>query len=199
MQPQRETMTDNLADIIHILHIGSKSGTLAVERGEGNTLEEGLILFVEGRAVEAKVGRHNGLAAFNYLNTWQTCRFSFVSHAGQSGPPSRPTTQPLAPQPAKPPTINTPYPNATTSMRSSGPLQPYQESARQSPCPFRLPSGEVALQHPENFQLTRGHRRLLLLINGQRSVHELARLMVRNLNEVQVLLNELERSGLIQQ
>src|SRR5579884_2665712 len=99
MQPQRETMTDNLADIIHIIHIGCKSGTLTVERGEGKTLEEGFILFSEGRAIEAKVGQQNGMAAFNYLNSWQTCRFSFISQQNQINTPSRPTTQPLSPQP----------------------------------------------------------------------------------------------------
>jgi hypothetical protein len=197
MQPQRETMTDNLADIIHIIHIGCKSGTLTVERGEGKTLEEGFILFSEGRAVEAKIGPQNGLAAFNYLNRWQTCRFSFICQASQIDTPSRPSTQPLSPQPGNSSSANRQYSNATTSMGRSGPLPPYRESAERYP--LRTPSGEVALQHPENFQLPRMHRRLLLLINGQRGAQELARLMVRNLNEVQVLLNDLERNGLIQQ
>src|SRR5581483_6823834 len=94
MQPQRETMTDNLADIIHIIHIGCKSGTLTVERGEGTTVEEGFITFVEGRPIDARAGLKNGQTAFNYLNTWQTCRFSFIDHAGQNGhsrlPPALP-------------------------------------------------------------------------------------------------------------
>jgi hypothetical protein len=195
-------MTDNLADIIHIIHIGCKSGTLTVERGEGNTLEEGFILFFEGRAVEAKVGQQNGLAAFNYLNKWQTCRFAFVSQTGQNSSPSRPTTQPLPPQSGISSTVSRQHSSAGTSgtsVNTDSLSYPYQVSARQSSYPLRTPSGEVAVQHPESFQLPRFHRRLLLLINGQRSAQELARLMVRNLNEVQVLLNDLERSGLIQQ
>lgn len=199
MQPQRETMTDNLADIIHIIHIGCKSGTLTVERGEGKTLEEGFILFSDGRAIEAKVGQQNGLAAFNYLNLWQTCRFSFISQESQIDTLSRPFTQPLSPQPGTSSSANRQYSSATPPMSRSGPLPPYSSSAGQFRCPLRTPSGEVALQHPENFQLPRMHRRLLLLINGQRNVPELARLMVRNLNEVQALLNDLERSGLVQQ
>jgi hypothetical protein len=199
MQPQRETMTDNLADIIHIIHIGCKSGTLTVERGEGNTLEEGFILFIEGRAVEAKVGQRNGMAAFNYLNMWQTCRFAFVSQTEQSSFPARPTTQPLTPQPRNSSRTSGQLSNATTSTNTDSLSYPYQVPERQPSCPLRTPSGEVAVQHPENFQLPRFHRRLLLLINGQRNVQELARLMVRNFNEVQALLNDLERSGFIQQ
>jgi predicted transcriptional regulator len=40
---------------------------------------------------------------------------------------------------------------------------------------------------------------LLLLVNGQRSTNELARLMGRSLAEVETLLNDLERAGLIRQ
>lgn len=196
-------MTDNLADIIHIIHIGCKSGTLTVERGEGNTLEEGFILFFEGRAVEAKVGQMNGPAAFNYLNRWQTCRFAFVSQTGQNSSPSRPTTQPLSPQSGISSKVSRQQHSSAgisgTSVNTDSLSYPYQVPARQSPYPLRTPSGEVAVQHPESFQLPRFHRRLLLLINGQRGTQELARLMVRNLNEVQMLLNDLERSGLIQQ
>lgn len=201
MQPQRETMTDNLADIIHIIHIGCKSGTLTVERGEDNTLEEGFILFFEGRAVEARVGQMNGMAAFNYLNKWQTCRFAFVSQAGQNSSPSRPTTQPLPSQSGISSMVSRQNSGAGISANTDSLPYPYQVPARQSPYPLRTPSGEVAVQHPENFnfQLPRFHRRLLLLVNGQRSAQELARLMVRNVNEVQGLLNDLERSGLIQQ
>ncbi len=64
---------------------------------------------------------------------------------------------------------------------------------------MRLPLGEVALQHPENAQLPRTHRRLLLLIDGKRAKTELARLLVRNLDELQTMLDDLERAGLIQQ
>jgi hypothetical protein len=78
MQSQRETMTDSLADIINIIHLGGKSGILTVERGEAATLEEGTIVFVDGRAIEAKAGRQNALNAFRYLNTWKTCRFYFI-------------------------------------------------------------------------------------------------------------------------
>ena len=73
-----------------------------------------------------------------------------------------------------------------------------RNSARPS-LPLRLPRGEEALQYPENIPLPRIHRRLLLLIDGRRSVSELARLMTRDANEVHKLLNDLERAGLIQQ
>ena len=68
-----------------------------------------------------------------------------------------------------------------------------------SPFPRRLPAGDAALSHPESVHIQRIHRRLLLLVNGQRYVSELARLLALNPDEVQVLLDALEQAGLIQQ
>src|SRR2546421_13023979 len=93
MQLQREAMTDSLADVIHIIHLGGKSGILTAERGEGRTIEEGFIAFIDGRVVKAMVGRQGGLAAFIYLISWQMCRFSFISEAVHDAPASPPPTQ----------------------------------------------------------------------------------------------------------
>src|SRR6266576_3858290 len=93
MQPQREAITDSLADVIHIIHLGGKSGILTVERGEGRTIEEGCIAFIDGRVVKAIVGQQSGLAAFIYLNSWQMCRFSFVSEVVNDAPASPLSTQ----------------------------------------------------------------------------------------------------------
>ena len=65
--------------------------------------------------------------------------------------------------------------------------------------PQRLQAGEAALHHPDATGLPRAHRRLLLLIKGQRNCDDLARLMSRNSDEVQALLDDLEQAGFIQQ
>ncbi len=177
MQPQRQTMTDRLADVIHIIHIGGKSGVLAVERETG---EEGFITFVDGRVVEAQVGSQNGLAAFNYLNTWQTCRFSLLTHNAHETSTPVYTTQPL--------------PLITTQKNDVS-----AETSVSHTAPLRMQLGEEVLQQPGTMQLPRLHRRLLLLIDGQRGHGDLARLMSRSVDEIQELLDDLERSGLIQQ
>ncbi|HEY4385795.1 MAG TPA: DUF4388 domain-containing protein [Ktedonobacteraceae bacterium] len=188
MEPQRETMTDSLAAIIQIIHLGYQSGTLTVERGEGNMLQEGMIVFANGRVVEARAGQYSGLAAFNFLNTWQTCRFSFVSGT-QTGP------QALSPGRNE----------VSNSFRSaSKPLEHNDQSSgyyNHVPAllPARLPAGEAALQRPETFHMPRTHRRLLLLVNGQRNISELTRILARPPEETQALLNDLERAGLIRQ
>jgi len=182
-------MTDSLSAIIQIIHLGYQSGTLTVERGEGRTREEGIIVFSNGRVTEARVGQHSGMAAFNVLNTWQACRFSFVNG-----------TQPL---PQKPPSSFGPVERTDSSQLSRSQTHPsdtyYKQSLLPATLPVRLPSGEAALQHPETLQIPRTHRRLLLLINGQRTVSELARLLLRSPEETHGLLRDLEQAGLIRQ
>ena len=204
MQSQRETMTDSLADIINIIHLGGRSGILTVERGEAVTLEEGLIVFVDGRVIEAKVGQQSALAAFNYLNAWKTCHFSFIDHHVRDVTMSSQSAQiPLSQRSVPPvpsPATSAPYPTTPIPPRLNGGAQEYGGgSAGPSTCPFRSQAGEIALQHPERVQISRLHRRLLLLISGHRSPSELARLMVKNPDEIKMLLNDLERIGLIKQ
>jgi hypothetical protein len=207
MRSQRETMTDSLADIINIIHLGGKSGTLTVERGEPITVEEGFIVFVDGRVTEANVGQQQGLIAFNHLNTWRKCRFSFIDYDMRDVSTSSQAVRNSLVQsntplitPATPPVASVPYGvTPIPSQRNSGDLDYAAGPVEYAMGPVRLQAGEVALRYPERVQISRLQRRLLLLINGQRSLSELARLMVKSPDEIKMLLNDLERAGFIQQ
>lgn len=202
MQPQRETLTENLADIIQILQIGFRSGTLAVERGEGQGREEGYLVFVNGKVVDSKAGQYTHWSAFQYLKTWRSCRFSFESDTPALLPPAPPS-----------PSMHR-NGNGSSSWPANGyaiggprsiapPSFPANRDASQpgslTRIPVRSPAGDAALLHPDSTGLQRVHRRLLLVINGQRNCDDLARLMARNPDEVQVLLDSLEQAGFIKQ
>ena len=202
MQPQRETLTDSLADIIQILQIGFRSGTLTVERGEGQGLEEGYLIFVNGRVVDARTGQHTNWSAFNYLKTWGSCRFSFDSGAPASPMPGLPSQPLLNGNGNGNGRVNGSRAiNGSASgefMTVTPPGFPGQQLDPSARVPVRSSSGEAALLHPDSTGLPRVHRRLLLLINGQRSYDDLARLMSRNFDEVRPLLDDLEQAGFIQ-
>jgi hypothetical protein len=183
MQPQRETLTDSLTNIIQILQLGYRSGTLTVERNAGQTIEEGSIVFVNGRVVDARTNQYSGLAAFNYLKTWGSCRFSFIDVSNLN-----------ATSPSESLTSN----HARAAFRTGPPVPAYGEAAY-SPFPRLSQAGEAAVSHPEAAPVQRIHRRLLLLVNGQRNLTVLARLIARSPDEVQVLLDDLKKAGLIQQ
>lgn len=192
MQPQRQTMTDRLADVIHIVQFGNKSGVLTVERGDGVTREEGYITFVTGRIVEARVGQQSGLAAFNYLTTWQACLFTLVIHNRNEVAyvqlPSPKGSMPDSAPATRTPVVYNPSIQNSASRNGTG-ARPYP--------PQRLQRGEETILYPA--QLSRVHRRLLMLIDGRRGLDDLARLLGRSRDEVQELLNDLVRGGLIWQ
>src|SRR5262249_2339360 len=65
--------------------------------------------------------------------------------------------------------------------------------------PQRTKPSELALQIIEKSGLTRAHRRLFLLIDGQRTIEELARLAGRSVEDVQVMLQDMERISVLLQ
>lgn len=227
MSQQRETATDRLVSIIQLIQLGRRTGLLTAKRGDGITLEEGTIVFTKGQVTQAAVGRRNGSEALNWLTTWGNCRFTFVAaDPAESDMPLMPlssrlpenggngTDPRLRQQRPLPNRQSGPLP-ANGSGRQSGPLPanstgsigsnngasrfttPIPPAAQPGP-PIRTRQLDSALKVIENMGLSRAHRRLLLLIDGQRTAIELVRLMGRDENEVYSLLRDLEQATVIQ-
>jgi hypothetical protein len=204
MAQQKETITNSLADVIQVIQLSRKSGMLTVERGEGETFEEGMITFVNGQAVEAQTAAFYGQDALRWLGSWGTCRFAFI-----------PT--PTSEIPSIPALVNTPA--FEQRMRDTGthpriPISPLRESAARrqasngrtgqvisfisaSVVPHLVIPLEESLRYVDQLGLSRQHRRLLLLVDGQRNVAEMVRLIGRTLYEVQQLLADLEQAKII--
>ncbi len=212
MTRQRETVTDRLANIIQVLHLGRKTGLLTVERGDATVFEEGFILFVNGSITAASVGQYNGQEALSRLSAWGACRFAFVPATGSlppgpsssSGPLGR-STQPMpdlkrqetgairSVRPAR--LVKLPAPAARTNTQVSQPVTP----APVPLTPQRTQPHHEALRLIERAGLSRSHRHLFLLINDRRTTAELAQLTGRTLESLYSLLNDLERAGVIRQ
>ena len=204
MAQQKETITNSLADVIQVIQLSRKSGMLTVERGEGETFEEGMITFVNGQAVEAQTAAFNGQNALRWLSGWGTCRFAFI-----------PT--PTSEIPTIPALVSTPA--FEQRMRDTGthpriPISPLRESAARrqasngrteqvisfisaSVVPHLVIPLEESLRYVDQLGLSRQHRRLLLLVDGQRNVAEMVRLIGRTQYGVQQLLADLEQAKII--
>lgn len=182
---QRGAVTDQLADVIRIAQLVHKTGTLIVERDGGNGgLEEGRITFVEGRVTEASAGRLSGQQAFDWLNTWGTCRFVFVSSLSASSGPLQSAMQGA---------------RSTDRLLSTDRLSSSPVSGPIGAAPYRIREVNDVLPLFGAMGLTRVHRQLFLLVDGQRTVPDLIRLSARGAEEVRRLLVDLERAGMIQQ
>jgi len=190
----RETSTDRLTNVIQVIELGRKTGVLTVERNTSLSVEEGFIYFVRGRITHASVGQHTGLDALKWLNSWGTCRFTFV-----------PSTSPRNTGPHTPIPDSFPRERVTETdpaLRIRKPFARQQDKFLATPhrmlsAPYRTRQLQEALLIMDRMGLSRAHRRLFLLVDGQRLVPVLARLMGRRESEIHELLQDLKRSGLI--
>ncbi len=213
MPQQPATSTDRLINVIEVIQLGRKTGTLTAERDVGSMLEHGMITFVNGRVIQASVGQHTGFPAFSVLKTWSTCRFAFTP--SDTSQITQQITQPLAPVTGEAsiprdfvtdPTLPTP---ATANHKQNGLMAAggqgmnsawgMHSSAAAGAVPYPIRPYNEALLWIERMGLSRAHRRLFLLIDGYRILPELVRLMGRREDEVNALLRDLEGADLIRQ
>ena len=212
--PQYETTTQGLVGIIHSIKLEQKSGMLRARRGEGTMQEEGTIVFVNGRMTQASAGRRIGMAALNWLCTWGSCHYMFISSAREveqsdifSSASSNEDlltqtdrltgtqhadTGPMGRMPVSLPVTPVPFPQAYEA----------NNGARAAPDEYHIvPRSTSSLQDTlrliEHYQLSRSHRQLFLLINGQRSLKELMHLVGKEREEILALLHDLESLGVI--
>ncbi|HEX6557070.1 MAG TPA: hypothetical protein VF026_30180 [Ktedonobacteraceae bacterium] len=204
---QQETATDSLISIIRSIQLAQENGVLIARRGEGGASEEGSIVFANGQVAQATAGRRTGSGALNRLSTWGKCTYTFTTSRGVVRPlPFTPSPNLDREQPAiadthpgkQAPLVEKP---ADALNRPSGPLRTVRGQT------FLFPSVVIilsptqpmneALRRIEQNELSRFHRQLFLLIDGQRSFEEVVRLVKKSQSDVYKLLCDLEGIGVI--
>src|SRR6266581_6831231 len=169
MTQRRVTATNQPSTVIDVLQLGKKTGILTVERGEGESYEEGRMAFVHGQVVQAVINPYVGRDAATKLFSWQACRFSFV---------------PMLPEQA----VQGMYPAQHTQTEvkvvienTQEPLYKVQQadaasqdnlSDQPSVTAYFKESMDETLHTMGQRGLSRTHRRLFLLIDGRRTIRE---------------------------
>jgi|GEM_PF-494398 len=201
MPQRRGTTTDQLANVIQVIEMGKKTGLLTVEHDHGAKREIGEVTFVRGKIMEAHSGQLNGQQALNLLSTWGACHFAFIPLAKESYTEPQMALPPLQSRQAWKSTL--PDLPALTGIAWNEEGERAERLTDSipviSPNPRRVEPGEATLRLLEQAGLSRLHRHLFQLADGQRSRAELVRLIGHRPDEVQRLLDDLERIGVIQQ
>jgi len=175
-QPYSQVSTiAQLSRVIQRLRRENRSGTLNIRHKNDATYEEGQVTFVRGQITQAIAEKRIGTEALRWINSWDNCQYMFVSTEDVSA----------TNVPATPPAVLT-GPSAEDL------------SAQAQLVPHRVRQTEEALSIIEYLKLSRTHRHVFLLIDGQRTVQELERFLKRDQQGVYELLRDLERYGLIQ-
>jgi len=206
MPQQPTTLTDQLANVIQVIQLGRKTGTLLVERSSGNSLEHGTVCFVNGLMTRASAHQLRGLAAFQWLNTWGSCRFTFTPSDSAVTTNKLPSLRPGQIPASEHERFQDTDPTIRVQAQAkafSGTESNQDRQNNRSPqkasdsIPNQVRSWEDAVQRIEHIKLSRAHRRLFLLVDGHRTTTELARLMGRRQVEVDALLQDLERADVV--
>ena len=194
MAQQREASTDRLVGIIATIKLERKSGQLRVRRGEGLTSEEGALTFVQGQVTQAHVGRRNGSDALNWLSTWGQAHYIFTSTLSPTEEGNLSLAFPELPSSSPGRIITNPLPEEQINTDK---LEFTSSQAPGSEVPYISVELAEAMPGIERAGLSRSHRRLYLLIDGHRSVHDLAPLIGKQVEEVHSMLHDLEWLGII--
>lgn len=180
----RGTATNKLADVIQMLQMARKTGNLLINRdGFDGLIEQAIVVLQNGQIIDAGLGPYRGTEALQRLQGWQFCYFVFQT-----------LTQPSSP--SLPPVQMSPVSNHSGMGFNNG-TKPITGPLGAGGVPHRTRAVNEILPKFNRLGLTRLHRQLFLLIDGQRSVQELILLVGHRTDEVDSLLDDLERAGLI--
>ncbi len=219
MSQQQKTETDRLANIIQVLQLGHKTGLLIVERDEGSTFEQAAITFVQGQITQARTNHQQGAEALRTLRFWGRCRFAFSANQPTTQLPAFKPPQPTAgnitaghsatspvtsvqrnsqTMPLREPAPRSLRPPSSLTTPTTGKFAAYTANTPWLAIPYRTRQLEDGIRLIEQIGLSRTHRRLFLLVDGQRMLKDLIRLMTLEPGEALRLFQDLERAGVVQ-
>lgn len=196
MAKGREIAAETIGDVLEVARLRRQSGLLSAEHRKGGQIEEGELYVLAGLPMYARTGQFVGLEALNRILKWRKIYFSFASDA------PRP--------PANIPTSNSP------GVSAPAPLQGMMDGApktRTAPKPAHIPGGGNGI-HPPGVEwlvpqklraeqdvlampLTRRQRFIYFLVDGRRTIADLARCTRKDIQEVELILSELQAQRLI--
>ena len=176
MTKGRDNQAARFSDILELIQARRQSGLLSVERFANGQFDEGDIYFQDGWPVYAHSGNLVGEEALAWLANWRQVYFSFVKGAAPPG-----QHQQKAPRESNPAYGLVP----ARPDRSPGSIEGL--------IPRKLLIDQGVLSLP----LTRLQRSIYLLVDGRRTVADLARCIGKSVEEVGKLLDELNAHGLV--
>ncbi|HYK84071.1 MAG TPA: hypothetical protein VEV19_01815 [Ktedonobacteraceae bacterium] len=213
MQRERIYSAPSLVEVIKQLLIYRSTGVLTFWRATASRQEQVMITIEQGRPLRVFWGstRQENIneSILHWLNTWGEIHFSFLASDPRLQLPSpashvqQPTQQP--PRVGQPPRrtavtrpLSTlpPTPGNTNSLMRTTSSIPVPRNGRGHPetiVAFLTPGGQ---QFPAA-NLPRYERTIFLLINGRRTLVDIAQLTNRSPNEVYATLSHLQNLQLI--
>lgn len=186
---------ENFAQILDMARSRRQNGMMLIEHSLGGKIEEGEVLFQTGQPIHARVGRLNGQDALNWILRWYHITYTIgtdesLQSVATAIPAQRNYSAPDPPNahPSTGPIVSQTQANRSVSVASNG----------------SMPGIEWLVPHKRGIEsevlalpLTRPQRFIYFLVDGHRTVADLARCIGKDTREIEFILTELQEQGLV--
>lgn len=222
MAKGREQSANNVRDVLDAVLNRQQQGVISLESQQGNTLEEGEIYIQNQQVTYARTRQAIGQAALQEMLNWRFVRFSFeqpqrrasitsirpTGIAAADVQAARPFIQAASNTDSLPPATFTPpaVPQITTAPPSADARREERTTAGMPRIdvesslpglewivPRRIGNNRDVLSLP----LTRPQRSIYLLVDGHRSIGDIARCTRKSMQEVEHLLREMQAQSIV--
>jgi hypothetical protein len=192
---------ESLGEVLELARTRRLNGMMTIEHKQGGRVEEGEVYFQIGQPIQARVGRLIGQDALNWLMKWHNITYMIetddsLQSAAKTPVNNRDNTAPTASQAFVP----------SNRMPSTEPAVAKVEVNERSSVLNNIPTPGIEWLVPQKrgvesevlaLPLTRRQRFIYFLVDGHRTVADLARCTGKNTQEIELILSELQEQGLV--
>ncbi len=208
MTKGRDNLAGTLNEVLEAVRLRRQTGLLSIECPREGRYEEGEVYVQAGQPVYAQTGQLGGQEALLRMLGWRQIQFAFLPDVARSAAQSSSTERTNRSAASSPVgTLTTPHFPAVNGSgfsqaveQKSEPLPAQNATQVQVSTPgleWLIPHKVGAERDVMGLPLTRPQRSVYLLVDGRRSVSDLARCTRKSIQEIDRLLSELRERGLI--
>src|SRR5437763_13984166 len=194
---------ESLSEVLELARTRRLNGMMTIEHSQGGRVEEGEVFFQTGQRIHARVGRHVGKDALNWLVKWLNITYAIGTdeslrsitttsvnnrNNATSTPSPTPTYVPPNGLPTTGPVVAQIQVNGRGSLLSNTSTPGIE---------WLVPQKRGIEREVLALPLTRRQRFIYFLVDGRRTVADLARCTGKNIQEIELILSELQEQGLI--
>ena len=190
---------ENLGEVLEMARSRRHNGMILIEHKQGGKIEEGEVFFQTGQPIHARIGRLNGQDALNWILRWRNITYTIGTDDSLQSVESSTATPRMYTAPASMNLIPNANPSTepivsqTQSHASSSAARAAPDSGIEWLVPHKRGIESEVLALP----LTRPQRFIYFLVDGHRTISDLARCTGKNPIEIEFILSELQEQGLV--
>jgi len=181
---------ESLRDVLELARIKRLNGIMTIKHTQSGKVEEGEVFFQTGQPIQARVGRLVGQDALNWLIKWHNILYTIgTDESLQSINITSVSTQNY--------TTPTPSTGSAVAQREVNGRGSKLINTSTPGIEWLVPQKRGIEREVLALPLTRRQRFIYFLVDGRRTVADLARCTGKNTQEIELILSELQEQGLV--